>query len=103
MTGFRTVAQNEPWGIRAATVVRGIMEGKINSSGEVTLDVSQPQTKVLNPYASTTSIPLLVPLTAAAAAEIASVYVSGRQDGEFLIMHPNNATPGRTWGYVVIA
>ena len=85
-------------------VVNNILDGKLNSTGTVTLSASATSTAVADERAGSTSIILLMPTTANAAAEIGAgtAYISARTKRSFTITHANNSQTDRTFGYVVI-
>jgi hypothetical protein len=87
-----------------AAVVNRLGQGKLNCTGSITLAASAASTTVADPRASGTSVVLLMPRTANAAAEIGNgtLYVSGRTKGSFTIAHANNAQADRTFDYAVI-
>lgn len=85
-------------------VVNNILDGKLNSTGTKTLSASATSTVVSDERAGPSSVVLLMPTTANAAAEIANgtAYVSGRAKRSFTITHANNSQTDRTFGYVII-
>ena len=103
MATFQSVTASQQWDARAAGVLQGLMRGKLNSLGDVTLTASSATTVVADPLAGPDSVILWMPTTANAAAEIGAggMYVSSRGDGTFTITHANNAQNDRTFRYVV--
>jgi hypothetical protein len=87
-----------------AQVVRGLMDGKSNNTGEVTLDTGSTTTVVTEFRAGAKSYIGLMPQTSNAAAEIGNgtIYVSSRGDQQFTLTHASNAQNDRTFTYVVI-
>jgi hypothetical protein len=85
-------------------VVNGIMNGKINATGEVTLTASATSTTVTEARAGSDSVILFTPTTANAAAEqgAGGMYVSANGKQTFTITHANNAQTDRTFRYAVI-
>ena len=77
--------------------IRALIKGRSHHSGTVTLTQNAATTTVTSRNIAAGYNPQLTPASAAAAAEVASVYVSSVTDGSFVIAHPNNATAGRTW------
>lgn len=95
-------AQGEKNLARIIQSIQDLFAGRNNAFGEFTLAVSPATTTDVDaPNASTDSIPLLVPLTANAAAEFASgdMYVSNRELGQFTITHSASANDDRTFGF----
>jgi hypothetical protein len=92
---------------QVADKINQIARGRIDSTGTVTLTASAASTTVSDEggaFAYESSVILLSPLTANAAAEIGAgtIYVSGRSRGSFTLTHANNAQTDRTFGYVVL-
>lgn len=87
------------------TIVRAIIElckGHSNAIGAITLVANATTTTVPAPTCSDTSIPLLIPQTAHAAAEIGNgtLYVTAGRES-FIITHANNGQTDRTFGWYV--
>lgn len=85
-------------------VVNGVLDGKLNSTGEFTCTASAATTSVTDYRAGTDSIILLMPTTANASAEIGAgtIYISTRSKQSFTVTHANNTQTDRTFGYVII-
>lgn len=85
---------------RAGKIVEAIqllIKGRNNAAGAVTLTLNESSTTVTNPNIAKSAFPQITPASAAAAAEVASVYVSSVENGSLVISHPSNATAGRVW------
>lgn len=85
-----------------ASIVRGVMDGKINATGTVTLAASAATTVVTDFRAGGDSVILLSPRTSNAAAAISTTYISTRAKQSFTLTHANNAQTDRTFNYAVI-
>lgn len=87
-----------------AQVVNGVLDGKLNSTGLVTLTASSTTTAVTDYRASSTSIILLMPTTANASSEIGNgtIFISTRAKQSFTLTHANNSQADRTFGYCII-
>lgn len=82
-------------------VVRGIMDGKTNNTGEVTLATGGATTTSLSDgrigkesllfFTPTTSVSLLN-----------AVYVSSQTIGNATLTHAANTTSGKSYGYIVV-
>lgn len=77
--------------------------GRSNATGSVTLTISSATTTVTDKNCSSGSVPILVPTTANAAAEIGNgtIYISAVANNSFTITHANSATTGRTFLYAL--
>lgn len=71
------------------------------SRGTFTSTASAATTVVTDARATTISQIAITPTAAASAAEVASTYVSAKALGSFTVTHPNNATAGKTWNYIL--
>jgi Ethanolamine utilization protein EutJ (predicted chaperonin) len=87
-----------------AEAVRDLIRGGSNATGTVTLTVSVATTTVANPLVRDTSVPILIPMTAAAAAEVGAgtLFISAVNRGNFVVGHANSATAGRTYRYALV-
>lgn len=87
------------------TLVRTIIElckGHTNAIGTITLTANAASTTVSAPTCSETSVPMLSPFTANAAAEVGNGTISVAPGREaFVITHANNAQTNRTFGWHV--
>lgn len=77
--------------------------GRSNAVGTVTLTVSAATTTVTDNNCAAGSVPILVPTTANAAAEVGNgtMYISAVANKSFTITHANSATTGRTFLYAI--
>lgn len=86
-------------------VIIGLMTGRSNSVGQVTLRASQTTTtvtKAVDPAAVNVSLSseiFLSPRTANAAAALATTFISAVGQGTFTISHANSVTLDRTFGF----
>lgn len=83
-------------------IVRGVMDGKINATGSVTLRASQTTTTITDPRIGAASVILLAARTAAAkTAEVAGIW-QACATGSALLTHASNAAADQEFGYVVV-
>lgn len=90
-----------------ATAVNQAIKGKLNSFGTVTLTHDAASTTVANALVSKTSVILLMPQTAHAAAELGNgtAYIAPADivsETSFKITHANNSQTDRTFGYIIL-
>jgi hypothetical protein len=78
--------------------------GRSNATGTVTLTVSAASTVVIDKNCAAASVPILVPTTANAAAEVGNgtMYISAVANSSFTITHANSGTTGRTFIYALV-
>ena len=86
-------------------VVNNILDGKLNSTGSFTCTASATSTTVSDFRAGLTSVILLMPTTAHAAAEQGNgtIFVSTRNKQSFVVTHANNTQVDRSFEYIIIA
>lgn len=89
---------------RYALAIQELSAGRSNAAIKVTLTANASSTVVSFDNCSEGSIPLLVPMTANAAAEYGAgtLYVSAVANRSFTITHANNSQTDRTFGFVCI-
>jgi hypothetical protein len=89
---------------RYALAIQELAAGRSNATNTVTLTASAASTVVSFDNCSASSVPLLTPLTAHAAAEIGNgtLYISAVANKSFTITHANSAQTDRTFGFVCI-
>jgi len=86
-----------------AEVVRGVMDGKTNNTGSITLAIGGATTTTLNDRRiSANSVIMFVPASAAANADSARIYASNQGQGTATVNHVANSTASKTYKYVVI-
>lgn len=101
---FRALPQDNATPREIALVTNRILDGKINSVGEVTLAANESSTTVSDERAGDESVIQFMPMTANAAAEIGAggFFVSATAKKSFTITHANNAQTDRTFRYVIL-
>ena len=89
---------------KLAESVNGIIDGRSNAYGTVTLDANQATTTLTDRRIAPDSCIGLMPETANAAAEIGAgtFYVSARTSGSATLTHANNAQADRTYTYAIV-
>ena len=84
-------------------VVRGLMNGKSNNHGSITLDSGgATSTTLSDERIGRESVILFTPLTANAAAFVGGLYVSARNKGSATLTHSANSVSDRNFAYVVV-
>ncbi len=84
--------------------IQQLAAGRSNATGSVTLATGVSSTTVTTANCAAGSVPILVPASANAAAEVGNgtIYVSTVANGAFTIAHANSATPGRVFLWAVV-
>lgn len=93
---------DEEWIRKNALILRGVMDGKINATGTVTLTASSATSTLTDRRIGPNTIILFMPTTSNAAAGLTALYVSARTDGSATLTHANNAQVDRTYGYALL-
>lgn len=86
---------------KLAEVLDGVMDGKINATGTVTLTASSTTTTLTDRRIGTGSVILFMPTTQNAAGEI-GMYVSSRGQGTATITHASMSQTDRTFAYALL-
>ena len=81
-----------------ANVVNGILDGKVNSTGSVTLTNSATTTTLSDDRIGGDSVILFMPTTSDAST--VTIHVTGRQKGQATLNHAS-ATTTRSFDYVI--
>jgi len=85
-------------------VTNGVLNGKTNNTGSVTLNVaSATTTTIYDERIGFNSVILLMPTTANAVSVVASTYISATNKGNAVITHTANTNTDKTYKYIVIA
>ena len=89
---------------KVVLAIQQLAAGRSNAVGSVTLATGTSSTTVTTPNCAEGSVPILVPASADAAAELGSgaMYVSAVANGSFTIAHANSTVTGRTFLYAII-
>lgn len=87
-----------------ASLVNQLADGKSNAFGSFTLAASTTTTTVTDNRFQSEMVPVYIPITANASAEIGAgtIYVSNRTQGSFTLTHANNAQTDRDFIYIRI-
>jgi hypothetical protein len=101
MVQFVTLPQQGGDQRQVAEVVRGIMDGKTNNTGSITLATGgATSTTLYNERIGYDSIVLLSPTTTNAAGF--SYYIDSNAQGSVVIRHAANSTALRTFKYIIV-
>ncbi|MGI9490503.1 MAG: hypothetical protein ACR2RF_32340 [Geminicoccaceae bacterium] len=87
---------------KLADAINLLAQGKLLSTGEVTLTASSATTTLTDDRIGTNSFIGFMPTTANAATEIATLFVTNRDKGTATLNHANNAQTDRDFVYCII-
>lgn len=91
------------WAMRLVDVVNGVLGGKQNNTGSITLVANSATTDIVDARISATSVILFMPLTANASAEVAAgtMRVSSQTTGQATITHVNGPSTTRSFRFLI--
>ena len=85
-----------------AIVLNNSLDGKLNSTGSITLTASATTTVLADRRLGIDSVISFMPTTANASAGITSLYVSSQGKQTATLTHANNGQTDRTYKYIII-
>lgn len=85
-----------------AEITNSILNGKLNCTGNITLNSSGTTTTLYNERIGYDSVILLMPRNSNAAGETDHTYVSSKAVGSCVITHRNHGHSDNNWDYVII-
>lgn len=86
-----------------AEVVRGLMNGKSNNTGEITLSSGGATSTTLNDERiGYDSVIIFSPLTSNAAGFLNGLFVSARTQGAATLTHAANSAADRKYAYIIV-
>jgi hypothetical protein len=100
----RVVDRNEKDLSKLTLAINELASGRSNATGTFALAASATTTSVTAPTCAAGSVPILVPTTANAAAEIGNgtLYVSAVGRASFTVTHANNGQTDRIFAFVCL-
>ncbi len=88
---------------QVSEVVRGLMDGKSNNTGLITLTAGGATTTALSDARiGYDSVIIFSPLTANAAGFLGGLYVSARTQGAATLTHAANSAADRKYAYIIV-
>ena len=85
-----------------AIVLNNSLDGKLNSTGSITLTASSATSTLNDRRLGATSVLSFMPTTSNASAGMTSLYVSAQGKQTATLTHANNAQTDRTYKYIII-
>ena len=85
-----------------SNALNNTINGKLNSTGSVTLRASQTTTTLTDERIGGNSVILFMPTTANANSTKSSLYVSARTDKTATLTHASSGNTDQTFGYVIV-
>jgi hypothetical protein len=86
--------------LRHAETLNALIDGRAAVTGQRDAYRERCEHGGLDNKFESAMVPVFVPLTAHAATELATMYVSARTQGGFTLTHANNAQVDRTFAYL---
>jgi hypothetical protein len=93
---------NEGGDTRLFDQTEGLLNGQSRNRGSVTLTANAASTAVNDARFQSAQTVVLSPMTANAAAALATTYVSARTAKQFTLTHANNAQVDKTFEYIFV-
>lgn len=90
------------WLKQVAHVAVGVLSGKTNNVGTVTLTPSSTSTTLIDPRLTINSFIKFDPLTANALADNPWSSTANRANGQFIITHANTSSTDKTYRYLIV-
>lgn len=91
------------WVHKIRDAVAGLMDGKANNIGSITLTASSATTTLSDRRITAASVIVFMPKTSNAAGAVGGLYVTARTNGQATLNHANNAQTDKSFDYVVVA
>tara|TARA_Y100001937_G_scaffold118382_1_gene172705 strand:- start:37 stop:363 length:327 start_codon:yes stop_codon:yes gene_type:complete len=85
-----------------SNVLNNTIDGKLNSTGDVTLRANQTTTTLTDERIGGDSIILFMPITANGNTAKTNLFVSARSKGTATLTHASSSNTDQNFGYVVI-
>jgi hypothetical protein len=85
-----------------AEIVNGIMDGKTNNTGTITLNSGSTSTTLTDARIGAESVIIMTPMTSNAAKEFSTCYVSARTNGSATLTHQNTGHSDLDYTYIVV-
>jgi len=87
---------------QCAITINNVMDGKINSTGQITLTASATTTTLTDARIGANSVLLFMPQTANARTALNGLYITNRGNGSCTVNHPSSANTDQDLSYVII-
>ena len=85
-----------------STTLNNVMDGKINSTGEITLRASQTTTTLEDARIGGDSVIVFMPITANGKTAENDLFVSARQSGQATLNHASSGNTDQNFAYIIV-
>jgi len=85
-----------------STTLNNVMDGKINSTGSVTLTASNTTTTLTDARIGGDSVIVFMPITSNGATAFQNLFVSARTSGSATLTHTSSSNADQNFAYAVI-
>tara|TARA_B100000674_G_scaffold182815_1_gene148060 strand:- start:941 stop:1267 length:327 start_codon:yes stop_codon:yes gene_type:complete len=85
-----------------STTLNNVMDGKINSTGEITLRASQTTTTLEDARIGGDSVIVFMPITANGKTAENDLFVSARQSGQATLTHASSGNTDQNFAYIIV-
>jgi len=85
-----------------STTLNNVMDGKLNSTGTITLTASATSTTLTDARIGGDSVIVFMPITANGKAAENNLFVSARQSGQATLTHASSSNNDQNFAYIII-
>tara|TARA_Y100001951_G_scaffold90141_1_gene83081 strand:+ start:165 stop:491 length:327 start_codon:yes stop_codon:yes gene_type:complete len=85
-----------------STTLNNVMDGKLNSTGEITLRASQTTTTLEDARIGGDSVIVFMPITANGKTAENDLFVSARQSGQATLTHASSGNTDQNFAYIIV-
>ena len=85
-----------------STTLNNVMDGKLNSTGTITLTASSTSTTLTDARIGGDSVIVFMPITANGKTAENNLFVSARQSGQATLTHASSSNNDQNFAYIVV-
>jgi|TARA_A100000171_G_scaffold35297_1_gene33845 hypothetical protein len=85
-----------------STTLNNVMDGKLNSTGDITLNANATSTTLSDARIGGDSVIVFMPITANGKTAENNLFVSARQSGQATLTHASSSNTDQNFAYIVV-
>ena len=85
-----------------STTLNNVMDGKLNSTGDITLNANATSTTLSDARIGGDSVIVFMPITANGKTADNNLFVSARQSGQATLTHASSSNTDQNFAYIVV-
>ena len=85
-----------------STTLNNVMDGKLNSTGDITLNANATSTTLSDARIGGDSVIVFMPITANGKTAENNLFVSARQSGQATLTHASSSNTDQNFAYIII-